>query len=138
MVADTAGKWPVMEDLSADFVYVRLHGSQELYVSGYGPEALDAWAVRVAAWRDGGQPAEARTRRAVAAARRDVFVYFDNDVRSGRPGRDALARRLAVGRALRHLRALPAKSRHALKASAATPVRAKPRRGDCRRRELVC
>jgi uncharacterized protein YecE (DUF72 family) len=95
-----------MEDLSADFVYVRLHGSQELYVSGYGPEALDAWAVRVAAWRDGGQPAEARTVAGPPSPLpgRDVFVYFDNDVKVRAPvDAIALAERLAVGRALRHL-----------------------------------
>ena len=44
VVADTAGKWPMMEDTTADFVYVRLHGDEELYVSGYTEAALLAWA----------------------------------------------------------------------------------------------
>ena len=30
VIADTSGKWPALEDLSADFVYVRLHGGDEL------------------------------------------------------------------------------------------------------------
>ena len=35
VVADTAGKWPMIEDITADFSYVRLHGDEELYASGY-------------------------------------------------------------------------------------------------------
>ena len=49
VVADTAGKWPFMEDVTADFVYARLHGDEELYVSGYTDAALDQWAARVRA-----------------------------------------------------------------------------------------
>jgi uncharacterized protein YecE (DUF72 family) len=106
VVADTAGKWPVMEDLTADFVYVRLHGAEELYVSGYGPKALDAWAAKVTAWRDGGQPPGARTFGGPPQALpgRDVFVYFDNDVKVRAPvDAIALAGRVGAGRALRHL-----------------------------------
>ena len=32
VVADTAGKWPLREDVTSDFIYVRLHG--ELSVLG--------------------------------------------------------------------------------------------------------
>jgi uncharacterized protein YecE (DUF72 family) len=38
--ADTVS-WPYAEDMTADFVYLRLHGSEELYASGYSDEALD-------------------------------------------------------------------------------------------------
>ena len=51
VVADTAGRWPLLEDLTADFVYVRLHGDEELYASGYSDAALDRWAERIDAWR---------------------------------------------------------------------------------------
>ena len=34
VVADTAGRWPFYEDITADFMYIRLHGDSELYVSG--------------------------------------------------------------------------------------------------------
>ena len=34
VVADTAGRWPRMFDVTADFVYVRLHGDQIIYTSG--------------------------------------------------------------------------------------------------------
>src|SRR6201987_752084 len=39
--------WPYAEGLTADFVFLRLHGSEELYASGYSNEALDHWAARV-------------------------------------------------------------------------------------------
>ena len=66
--ADTVD-WPLLMDITADFVYVRLHGSQELYASGYDDEALDAWAARVAAWAEGGEPADADPCRRCRPAR---------------------------------------------------------------------
>jgi uncharacterized protein YecE (DUF72 family) len=70
VVADTAGKWPLINEVTADFVYARLHGDKELYVSGYTPEALAMWAERARGW---------------LAADRDVYVYFDNDVKVRAP-----------------------------------------------------
>jgi uncharacterized protein YecE (DUF72 family) len=102
VVADTAGKWPYLEDVTSDFVYLRLHGDKRLYVSGYSREALDEWAGRVAAWRDGGQPSDAKLAAPRSAPRarksRDVYVYFDNDVKVRAPY-DAmnLAARLGQG-----------------------------------------
>ena len=56
--ADTV-EWPRLMDVTADFVYCRLHGSEELYASGYGGKALDDWAARIAAWARGGEPDDA-------------------------------------------------------------------------------
>ena len=53
VVADTAGKWPLLEDVTAGFMYLRLHGDAELYVSGYGDAALAVWAARIRAWMAG-------------------------------------------------------------------------------------
>jgi len=81
--ADTAKKWPYAEDLTADFVYIRLHGDKELYVSGYNNKALDWWANRIEHWRKGKQPRDAKTvtRPKARAKQLDVFVYFDNDAK---------------------------------------------------------
>jgi uncharacterized protein YecE (DUF72 family) len=99
VVADTAGTWPHLEDVTSDFVYVRLHGDTELYTSGYTPEALDEWAAKVRAWRAGEAPTGEFTVAAAAPARaegRDVYVYFDNDVKVHAPfDAIALAERLA-------------------------------------------
>ena len=86
VVADTAGRWPFLEDVTADFVYVRLHGDVELYKSGYTEEALARWAARIRAWRDGRKPPSAKLlARAERPKRRDVYVYFDNDVKVHAP-----------------------------------------------------
>jgi uncharacterized protein YecE (DUF72 family) len=79
VIADTAGRFPYAEEVTADFVYVRLHGSQQLYVSGYTDDELDEWAQRIRTWTSGdddGRP-------------RDVYVYFDNDAKVHAP-HDAL------------------------------------------------
>jgi uncharacterized protein YecE (DUF72 family) len=99
VVADTAGKWPAYHDVTADFVYTRLHGDKELYASGYTDKALAAWAERVDAWRHGKAPHDARLIADAAAPHRarDVFCYFDNDVKVKAPFDAArLAIRLGV------------------------------------------
>lgn len=88
VVADTAGRWPLCEDLTADFVYIRLHGDKELYASGYGDEAIAAWAARIHAWRSGGQPENARLvsdHSPPQRKARDVYCYFDNDIKVHAP-----------------------------------------------------
>lgn len=97
--ADTV-EWPLLMDVTADFVYCRLHGSQELYASGYDDKALDEWARRVRAWARGGEPADAQ--RVLGSAKRsgkgrDVYVYFDNDAKVRAPvDAKGLAERLGV------------------------------------------
>lgn len=88
VVADTAGKWPLLEDLTADFVYLRLHGDEELYASGYSDAALDRWAHRIRTWSDGHQVDDARLaspKPAPRRATRDIYAYFDNDVKVHAP-----------------------------------------------------
>lgn len=86
MVCADAVEWPRLMDVTSDFVYCRLHGSEELYASGYGGPALDTWARRVVAWAKGDEPADAeRTANKARRQRRDVFVYFDNDAKVRAP-----------------------------------------------------
>jgi uncharacterized protein YecE (DUF72 family) len=88
VVADTAGRWPLCEDVTADFVYIRLHGDKELYASGYEDDAIAAWAARIDAWRRGRQPAGARCiadKPPPKATARDVYCYFDNDIKVHAP-----------------------------------------------------
>jgi uncharacterized protein YecE (DUF72 family) len=87
VVADTAGKWPYAEDITADFVYCRLHGAEQLYVSGYSDEELAWWANRIEHWRKGRQPKDAKlvANRKSSAGSRDVFIYFDNDAKVHAP-----------------------------------------------------
>ena len=88
VVADTAGKWPHQEDLTSDFVYIRLHGAEELYTSGYTDAALDDWCQRIRRWSEGSQPDDARLiseKKPRARRSRDVYCYFDNDVKVRAP-----------------------------------------------------
>jgi uncharacterized protein YecE (DUF72 family) len=83
VVADTAGKWPLLREVTADLVYVRLHGDVELYTSGYTDESLDTWAADIRTW---------------TAAGLDVQVHFDNDVKVRAPfDAQSLAAKLGVG-----------------------------------------
>lgn len=70
VMADTAGRWPRVEQVTTDLMYARLHGDQELYASGYSEAALDEWATRCLAWKAMGC---------------EVFVYFDNDIKGYAP-----------------------------------------------------
>ncbi|MFF0338866.1 DUF72 domain-containing protein [Kribbella sp. NPDC004875] len=77
--ADTAGKWPMFEDVTAGFAYVRLHGAEELYVSGYDDKSLARWA------------------RKIRSCKCDTYVYFDNDVKVHAPyDAERLAARLGI------------------------------------------
>lgn len=70
VLADTAGRWPKVEEVTSDLMYVRLHGDLELYASGYSEGALDVWAASCRRWD---------------AAGLDVYVYFDNDAKGHAP-----------------------------------------------------
>jgi uncharacterized protein YecE (DUF72 family) len=69
-IADNARDWPVLDEVTADFVYCRLHGHSQMYASGYSAPALDRWAERTRGWNRSG---------------RDVYVYFDNDAKIRAP-----------------------------------------------------
>ncbi len=91
VVADTARGWPSYEDVTSDFMYLRLHGDKALYASGYTDAALERWAERIRAWQGGAAPADARlisTKPGARRASRDIFCYFDNDLKVKAP-RDA-------------------------------------------------
>lgn len=74
VIADSAGKWPLLENVTADYLYLRLHGAEELYASGYTEDALRSWAERIRRWS---APSRDVTR--------DVYCYFDNDMKVRAP-----------------------------------------------------
>ncbi|MBM7061897.1 DUF72 domain-containing protein [Pseudomonas sp. UL073] len=104
VVADTAGKWPYVEDVTSDFVYLRLHGDKQLYASGYSPAALRRWQQRIESWSHGGQPEDAQLivdQAPRKRASRDVYCYFDNDIKVRAPyDARALLERLGLAAAL--------------------------------------
>ena len=64
VLGDSAGRWPKLDWVTADFAYARLHGDKELYTSGYDAAGIEAWQEWVLDQLDHD---------------RDAYVYFDND-----------------------------------------------------------
>jgi uncharacterized protein YecE (DUF72 family) len=85
VIADTV-EWPLLMDVTSDLVYIRLHGSEKLYHSGYETDAIDLWARRILALASG-QQAEGRYAATPIndGKPRDVFVFFDNDAQVRAP-----------------------------------------------------
>jgi uncharacterized protein YecE (DUF72 family) len=54
---------PQLDEVTSDFVYVRLSSGPGHFLDGYDDATLDHWAARIESWR---------------SERRDVFVYFNN------------------------------------------------------------
>jgi uncharacterized protein YecE (DUF72 family) len=101
VIAETAKRWPLLHDITADFVYMRLRGDKTLYQSGYSDRALARWADKVAAWHAGKEPPGVQKisrAKAPSSKPRDVFCYFDNtDVKLRAPvDAQALMRKLAL------------------------------------------
>ena len=59
-----APDFPMWRVVTADFVYVRLHGHTRKYASSYSASSLQRWADDALSWAHTG---------------RDVFIYLDND-----------------------------------------------------------
>ena len=70
VTADNPGQWPIIEEPTTDFRYVRLHGHDQLYASGYSDRELDEWASKINSWTQAAQ---------------DVYVYCDNDMKVRAP-----------------------------------------------------
>ena len=76
------GEWPYVEEVTAGWCYLRLHGAPKTYGSDYGSDELAVWGERVRLWSQGKEPADAArvsTRLPPQRKSRDVYVYFDND-----------------------------------------------------------
>jgi uncharacterized protein YecE (DUF72 family) len=101
VIAETARKWPMPCDITADFVYMRLHGDKELYRSGYSDKALNKWAQRVRAWHRGAEPRGVQKiskKKPPTRAPRDIYCFFDNtDVKLRAPyDAQSLAKKLSL------------------------------------------
>jgi uncharacterized protein YecE (DUF72 family) len=70
VVADNPGQWPIITEITTDLMYVRLHGHDQLYASGYSDQELDEWAAKINSWTERGC---------------DVYVYCDNDAKVRAP-----------------------------------------------------
>lgn len=69
-----AADWPLWDRVTADLVYIRLHGHTRTYASAYSTGELQHWADKIIGWSKAGHR---------------VHVYFDNDAEGAAP-RDAI------------------------------------------------
>jgi uncharacterized protein YecE (DUF72 family) len=97
VLADTP-KYPLIADLTSDFVYLRLQDAQAEVATGYPVAELDKWAALARSWARGDEPEEhpmlAPKGRKIAS--RDVFIYFINGAKERAPAAaEALIRRLS-------------------------------------------
>lgn len=74
------GRWPYMEDITSNFIYLRLHGNKKIYSSNYGTEDLLFWKKRILNWSSGQLTASKYSlTKNKKKAPKDIFVYFNND-----------------------------------------------------------
>lgn len=88
VVSHSPGVYPIIEEPTTDFMYLRLHGAERMYYGSYPDEALDDWAARITSWASGSEPTRSHritSRTDSAGAIRDVYVYFDNDEKTKAP-----------------------------------------------------
>jgi uncharacterized protein YecE (DUF72 family) len=70
--------YPEMADVTADFVYARLQKGSDEIETAYPLPELDAWAQRLKAWAEGGEPTDLpKVERDTKPAKqaRDVYAY---------------------------------------------------------------
>jgi uncharacterized protein YecE (DUF72 family) len=85
VLADSA-KYPMIADVTADFVYARLQNAQAKVATGYTPAVIDKWVKRAKAWQagEGGSDLPGLAKPA-AKKKRDVFIYMINGAKERAP-----------------------------------------------------
>lgn len=89
--AHSGEKSPYMEDVTADFIYARMHGQETKYKKGYTKDTIDWLAKRLGLWTKGSQPKDAQVvlDTSPKKMKRDAFIYFDTEAKDYAP-QDAL------------------------------------------------
>jgi uncharacterized protein YecE (DUF72 family) len=91
-------KYPLLADVTSDFMYLRLQDTQSDIETGYRADALDRWTKLVKAWEQGEEPKDFPRVAAEPAPKksRDVFVYFIAGAKERNPAAaEAMIKRLS-------------------------------------------
>lgn len=80
-------KYPLIAELTSDFVYLRLQDATAEIETGYGPADLQKWAMLVRSWEKGEEPEQfpLLAPRGKPRESRDAFVYFINGAKERAP-----------------------------------------------------
>jgi uncharacterized protein YecE (DUF72 family) len=84
----TAGdsEFPLIADVSADFVYARIMGTEEKQKTGYSPAMISRWAGRARDWAQGGMPKDLKRLADPAPSKpRDVFLFVISGAKAKNP-----------------------------------------------------
>ena len=65
VMADSGGRFPMSEEITARDIYIRFHGPDGSYATSYAPEALEKYAMRCLCW--------------IAEGHR-IWIFFNNDI----------------------------------------------------------
>jgi len=86
IVLSDSDEYPLIADVTADFVYARLMRTVPEEPAGYAASALDAWTGRARAWAQGGAPADLpQLAQAAKRTARDVFMFFISGAKERAP-----------------------------------------------------
>lgn len=99
IVCSDSDDYPMIADVTADFVYARLMRAKADVATGYATKDIATWVAHARAWADGGS-VEALGPLAAAAPQRprDVFAFFINGAKERAPaGAKAMLGMLAKG-----------------------------------------
>ena len=86
VIADSE-KYPLLADVTSDFVYLRLQNSQARVKTGYKSDKLEHWAKLAKALERGDEPKELGRigNKAAPKKSRDVFLYFISGAKERNP-----------------------------------------------------
>ena len=87
MVLADSQKYPLIADLTADFVYARLQDAKADVETGYSAKAIKNWATLAKGWEGGEEPEQfpLATPKGKPLKSRDVFIYFINGAKERAP-----------------------------------------------------
>ena len=86
IIAGIDGEFPTILDVTADFIYARLMGTQEKEKLGYPKKTLESWAERLKHWEAGASaPADKLLAKAPAKKKRDVFAFVISGAKARNP-----------------------------------------------------
>jgi uncharacterized protein YecE (DUF72 family) len=86
IITGADSEFPMIADVTGDFVYARIMGTEETQKLGYAPVAIRQWAARAATWSKGGTPADLPLLAAAPGKQpRDVFLFVIGGAKAKNP-----------------------------------------------------
>lgn len=70
VIADSGGRFPMVEEVTARDIYIRFHGPDGSYATSYDPDILQLYADKCLDWADRGHR---------------IWVFFNNDIHGYAP-----------------------------------------------------